>query len=86
MPYFTAQNGNITVLHLMNTDTFNGKAVKVRFRGAANSDDLMDFQVFLSPQDVWTAAVTQRSNGILQPGFSSDNTCTLPKLNSAPWQ
>lgn len=83
VPYFTAQNGNMTVLHLVNTDTQNGKAVKVRFRGAANSDDLMDFQVFLSPQDVWTAAVTQGSNGILQL-VSSDNTCTLPKLNSAP--
>lgn len=83
VPYFTAQNGNMSVLHLVNTDTLNGKAVKVRFRGAANSDDLMDFQVFLSPQDVWTAAVTQGSNGILQL-VSSDNTCTLPKLNSAP--
>ncbi|QPR37070.1 cell surface protein [Delftia acidovorans] len=83
VPYFSAQNGNMTVLHLVNTDTVNGKAVKVRFRGAANSDDLMDFQVFLSPQDVWTAAVTQGANGILQLA-SSDNTCTLPKLNSAP--
>lgn len=30
VPYFTAQNGNMTVLHLVNTDTLNGKAVKVR--------------------------------------------------------
>nr|WP_216293881.1 cell surface protein [Delftia acidovorans]MCA1068075.1 hypothetical protein [Delftia acidovorans] len=79
VPYFNAQNGNMTVLHLVNTDTQNGKAVKVRFRGAANSDDLMDFQVFLSPQDVWTAAVTQGADGILQL-TSSDNTCTLPAL------
>ncbi|MCG3785409.1 cell surface protein [Delftia acidovorans] len=85
VPYFSAQNGNMTVLHLVNTDTENGKAVKVRFRGAANSDDLMDFQVFLSPQDVWTAAVTQGANGVLQL-VSSDNTCTLPRLNSAPLQ
>jgi len=85
VPYFSAQNGNMTVLHLVNTDTLNGKAVKVRFRGAANSDDLMDFQVFLSPQDVWTAAVTQGANGVLQL-VSSDNTCTLPRLNSAPLQ
>lgn len=85
VPYFSAQNGNMTVLHLVNTDTQNGKAVKVRFRGAANSDDLMDFQVFLSPQDVFTAAVTQGANGVLQLA-SSDNTCTLPRLNSAPNQ
>ena len=43
VPYFTAQNGNATLLSVVNTDTVNGKAVKVRFRGAANSDDLLDF-------------------------------------------
>lgn len=81
VPYFNAQNGNMTVLHLVNTDTVKGKAVKVRFRGAANSDDLLDFQVFLSPQDVWTAAVTQGADGRLQLQ-SSDNTCTVPALRS----
>ncbi|NOJ99658.1 cell surface protein, partial [Corallococcus coralloides] len=54
VPYFNAQNGNMTVLHVVNTDTSNGKAVKVRFRGALNSDDILDFQVFMSPGDVWT--------------------------------
>ncbi len=83
VPYFNAQNGNMTVLHLVNTDTENGKAVKVRFRGAANSDDLLDFQVLLSPQDVWTAAVAQGPDGRLQL-TTFDNTCTLPALRSRP--
>lgn len=83
VPYFNAQNGNMTVLHLVNTDTNNGKAVKVRFRGAANSDDLLDFQVLLSPQDVWTAAVAQGPDGRLQL-TTFDNTCTLPALRSRP--
>lgn len=48
VPYFNAQNGNMTVMHVVNTDTSNGKAVKVRFRGALNSDDILDFQVFMS--------------------------------------
>ena len=52
VPYFNAQNGNMTVLHVVNTDTVNGKAMKVRFRGALNSDDVLDFQVFMSPGDV----------------------------------
>ena len=52
MPYYTAQNGNMTVFHVVNTDTSNGKAMKVRFRGASNSDDVLDFQVFMSPGDV----------------------------------
>lgn len=83
VPYFNAQNGNMTVLHLVNTDTDNGKAVKVRFRGAANSDDLLDFQVLLSPQDVWTASVSQGPDGRLQL-TTFDNTCTLPALRSRP--
>ena len=63
VPYFSTQNGNATLLSLVNTDTVNGKAVKVRFRGAKNSDDIFDFQVFLSPGDVWTANVSQNADG-----------------------
>lgn len=79
VPYFSAQNGNMTVLHIVNTDTVNGKAVKVRFRGAANSDDVMDFQVYMSPGDVWTGAVTAGADGIAQIQ-SADNTCSVPAL------
>ena len=79
VPYFTAQDGNMTVLHLTNTDVKNGKAVKVRFRGAANSDDILDFQVLLSPGDVWTGAVTAGADGVAQL-TTADGTCTVPKL------
>ena len=58
VPYFSTQDGNSTLLSIINTDETKGKAVKVRFRGAANSDDIYDFQVFLSPGDVWTANVS----------------------------
>ena len=79
VPYFNAQNGNMTVLHVVNTDTVNGKAVKVRFRGALNSDDILDFQVFMSPGDVWTAAVSAGSDGVANI-VTGDGTCTLPAL------
>jgi hypothetical protein len=79
VPYFNAQNGNMTVLHVVNTDTANGKAVKVRFRGALNSDDVLDFQVFMSPGDVWTAAVAAGSDGVATL-TTGDGTCTLPAL------
>ncbi len=81
VPYFTAQNGNMTVLHVTNTDQNKGKVAKVRFRSASNSDDLLDFQVFLSPGDVWTAAITADSNGLAQI-VTADNTCTVPALAS----
>ena len=79
VPYFNAQNGNMTVLHVVNTDTVNGKAMKVRFRGALNSDDILDFQVFMSPGDVWTAAVSAGSDGVAAI-TTADGTCTLPAL------
>ena len=79
VPYFTAQNGNSTLLNLVNTDTVNGKAVKIRFRGASNSDDIFDFQVFLSPADVWAANISVGSDGRARLA-TNDNSCTLPSV------
>ena len=79
VPYYTAQNGNMSVVHLSNTDLNNGKAVKIRFRGAANSDDVKDFQIFLSPGDVWTGAVAQGADGAAVL-YSADKTCTVPAI------
>jgi hypothetical protein len=77
VPYFSTQSGNATLLNLYNTDTAKGKAVKVRFRGASNSDDLYDFQVFLSPGDVWTADIRQASSGKSRLA-TADRSCTVP--------
>jgi hypothetical protein len=79
VPYYNAQNGNMTVLHVTNTDQDNGKLVKVRFRTASNSDDVLDFQVFMSPGDVWTAAVMAGADGVANI-VTADNTCTVPAL------
>ena len=78
-PYYNVQNGNMSVFHVVNTDTSNGKAVKVRFRGASNSDDVLDFQVFMSPGDVWTAAISKGADGRAQL-TTNDNSCTLPAI------
>ena len=77
-PYFTTQGDNATLINIVNTDTVRGKAVKVRFRGAGNSDDIYDFQVLMSPGDVWTAAITQNADGFSQLQ-TSDKTCTIPQ-------
>ncbi len=76
VPYFTTQGTNATLLNLVNTDQKNGKAVKLRFRGASNSDDLFDITVFLSPGDVWAANVS--ANGELSALTTNDTSCTLP--------
>lgn len=77
VPYFTTQGTNATLLNITNTDTANGKAVKVRFRGASNSDDIFDFTLLLSPGDVWAAKVSQGADGVSRLE-TSDKTCTLP--------
>jgi len=87
VPYYSAQGANATLLSIINTDTQSGKAVKVRFRGAANSDDVFDFQVFLSPTDVWTANVSRGADGraVLT---TTDASCTKPAasvLNATPF-
>jgi hypothetical protein len=87
VPYFTAQDTNATLINLVNTDTVNGKAVKVRFRGAANSDDIYDFQVFMSPGDVWTANVSKGADGRAKL-TTNDASCTKPSkavLNATPF-
>ena len=78
IPYFSTQGGNATLLNITNTDTTNGKAVKLRFRGAANSDDIFDITIFLSPGDVWSAAVS--ASGELSALSTSDTSCTLPSI------
>lgn len=77
LPYYSVQSGNTTLISIANTDEVHGKAVKVRFRGAQFSDDVFDFQVFLSPADVWTAAVTL--DGTVARLATSDKSCTLPQ-------
>jgi len=81
-PYFTAQGDNATLLSITNTDTTNGKLVKVRFRGAGNSDDLFDFTLALSPGDMWTASVTKDTTGVAKL-TTTDKSCTLPTITTA---
>ncbi len=81
-PYYTANNGMATLVNIVNTDNVNGKAVKVRFRGATNSDDVLDFTLFLSPGDVWAGAVLQGADG--RASLSTpDKSCTIPE--AAAW-
>jgi hypothetical protein len=80
-PYFTAQGGNATVLSIVNTDPNNGKAVKVRFRSGSNSDDILDFQVYMSPNDHWSALISKNATTGLAQLTTNDNTCTLPALS-----
>jgi hypothetical protein len=86
-PYYTVNNSQNTLLSVVNT-TSNGKAVKVRFLEGYNSREVLDFNLFLSPYDVWTANVFKLSDGgVAGDGagiFTTDNSCTAPTFTSGP--
>jgi len=80
-PYYTTRNdasGNAfnSLLSVVNT-TASVKAVKVRFLEGKNSREVLDFNLFLSPHDVWTAALTPATGGGTQIA-TTDRSCTLP--------
>ncbi|MBS0558329.1 MAG: hypothetical protein JSR27_13065 [Proteobacteria bacterium] len=94
-PYYTVNAGQQTLLSVVNT-TGNSKAVKVRFLEGYNSREVLDFNLFLSKYDVWTATVFKLSDaGVSGTGagiFTTDNSCTAPAFTTtaagvpAPYQ
>lgn len=75
---YTAEEGNITNINITNT-TNETKAVKVRFLEGQNSHEVLDFNLYLSPHDQWTGAVTLGANGGAEL-ITADKSCTLPKI------
>jgi hypothetical protein len=77
-PYYTVKNGYDTLFTITNTSD-RTTVFKIRWREALNSREVRDFNVILSPYDVWTGVVTNNgSGGALIRTF--DNTCTSPIL------
>ncbi|WP_395684247.1 hypothetical protein [Dokdonella sp.] len=80
-PYYTVNNGQDSLFSVVNT-TDQGKAVKVRFLEGYNSREVLDFNLFLSPHDVWTAAVTATGADDASGAklITSDHSCTYPAI------
>ena len=77
-PYYSAENGNTTNVNIANT-TGNAKAVKVRIIEGENSQEVLDFNVYMSPKDHFSFAISATADGGGQL-TTGDNTCTVPKL------
>ena len=80
-PYYTVNKGNNTLVSVVNT-TSDVKAVKVRFLEGKNSAEVLDFNLYLSPFDVWTGAVIQTSNTSGGNLITSDRSCTVPIIGN----
>ncbi|MEZ5447691.1 MAG: hypothetical protein R3E89_01225 [Thiolinea sp.] len=82
-PYFNAHPGYVTNINLINS-TDETKAVKIRFREADRSNDVLDFNIYMSPHDVWTGSIAgvEDKGSIIGSVSTHDRTCTLPQLAS----
>ena len=80
VPYYTVREDWTTGVSVINTSA-QTQVIKVRLRRASDSMDALDFNVVLSPEDVWTGYVENNT----APGvedqirfYTNDNTCTVP--------
>lgn len=78
-PYYTTRAGWNSYFHLTNTSDRTA-ILKVRFREAYNSRDVRDFNLILSPHDVWTAAVVPNATNTGARVITDDKSCTAPLL------
>jgi hypothetical protein len=65
-----------TNVHIANTsDSY--KIAKIRFLESRNSHDVLNFNIYMSPYDVWTGIVRNNVGGHANI-ISNDKTCTMP--------
>jgi hypothetical protein len=94
-PYYTVRGVDIPVgttppttvnaaynslLSVVNS-TASAKVVKVRFLEGKNSREVLDFNLYLSAKDVWTAAIIPSGEG--GGIFTADKSCTTPVVSSS---
>jgi hypothetical protein len=75
IPYYSVQGDWVTGVHITNSSD-RTQVVKLRLRRASDSADSMDFNLILSPKDVWTGSLSDASGNIVMS--TDDNSCTAP--------
>ena len=76
-PYYTTRAGYDTYLSVLNSTALS-KALKVRFSEGINGRAALDFNIYLSPYDMWTAAIINAANGAKI--ITADKSCTAPAI------
>lgn len=76
VPYYTVNGDWITGIHIVNTSD-NTQVVKFRFRRAADSMDALDFNIVMSPKDVYAGFISDDESGNIS-WSANDTTCTIP--------
>jgi len=76
-PFYSAQGGNDTYIHVVNT-TGQTKAVKVRILEGVESLETLDFNLYMSPEDHFSFAITADGDGAKL--VTGDSSCTAPAI------
>jgi hypothetical protein len=66
----------VTFVSITNT-TAVSKAVKVRFREGTSGNDVFNFSLYLSPHDVWVAALSRSGDNVML-SVPVGSSCTVP--------
>lgn len=87
VPYYTVRSTSDsanyeTLISIVNT-TDEVKALKVRFLEAMNTTEVYDFNLYLSPKDVWTGAVQLDADTGIPEINTGDSSCTVPALSDS---
>jgi len=78
-PYYSVMGGNQTFISLTNRGD-EARAIKVRFREGVGSRDVLDFTLYLSPYDHWSAVLFRSGDEIIVN--TSDSSCTVPDVGT----
>jgi len=81
VPIYAADAGLTTQLEVINTSPDNSVVVKVVFRSAVYSQELLDFFVYLSPNDVWRGEVRVNAAGEVEV-YSTDGSVWNPATSA----
>ncbi|NQX90234.1 MAG: hypothetical protein HRT77_16410 [Halioglobus sp.] len=77
VPYYSVEDAWVTGVHIINTSNLT-QVIKLRLRRAEDSRDIMDFNLILSPDDVWTGTISGDADEMRF--ITDDNSCTAPEL------
>jgi len=82
-PYYTTRpstsqysSGEVNTVFAVTNSTADHKALKVRFLESRNGREIKDMNVFLRPNDIWTAAIISTAAGARI--VTNDNSCVTP--------
>ena len=76
VPYYTVRGQWVTGIHIVNTSKYT-QVVKFRLRRATDGMNALDFNLVMSPKDVYAGFLSDDENGNIS-WTSPDTTCTVP--------